>query len=81
MSTGPRTLEGRARAGAAAAREWAKHRALVGLPPWWRSTANQVSRQKRERLGLTAASYIARFGRWDGRPREEFEAPRDSEQT
>jgi hypothetical protein len=59
-STGPRTPEGKRRVGEASAREWAKHRAALGLPPWWRSRDNQVCRQKRE----SAADYIAKHGPW-----------------
>jgi hypothetical protein len=62
--SGPRSSAGKARVGAAVAAAHAEWRRQVGLPPEWRSTANQVCRQKRERLGLTAAAYIERHGPW-----------------
>lgn len=62
--SGPKTAEGKARIAEAQRKAWARTREQLGLPPEWRSTANQVSRQKRERLGLTAAAYIAKHGPW-----------------
>ena len=60
-STGPRTVEGKARVGAAVAASWAAWRASMGLPSGWRSRDNQVCRQKRE----SAAAYLAKHGRGD----------------
>jgi hypothetical protein len=60
LSTGPRTDEGKARVAEAQRKAWASLRASLGLPPWWRSTANQVSKGKRE----SAADYIAKHGRY-----------------
>jgi hypothetical protein len=68
LSTGPRTEAGKARSAAAVAASWSRWREQMGLPSSWRSTANQVCRQKRERLGLSAAAYIERHGR--GQPEE-----------
>jgi hypothetical protein len=61
-NSGPRTPEGKARVGAAVATAHAEWRKAYGLPPEWRSTANRVCRQKRERFGLTAASYLTKHG-------------------
>jgi hypothetical protein len=62
---GPTTAEGKARIGEVQRAAWAAWRAELGLPPDWRSGANQVCRQKRKRLGLTAAEYLAKHGRWE----------------
>jgi hypothetical protein len=69
LSTGPRTAEGKARRSAHVKAEWAQWRLERGLPPWWRF---DPSRRKGARV--SAAAYVERFGPWDGRPREEFEA-------
>jgi len=71
LSTGPRTEEGKTKVGAAVAASWARWRASMGLPPDWRSNANRVCRQKRKRLGLTAADYIAEHGAGHGRQRSD----------
>jgi hypothetical protein len=63
-STGPKTAEGKARIAGAQRKAWAALRAALGLPPEWRSTANKVCRQKRERLGLTARAYLEKHGPW-----------------
>jgi hypothetical protein len=56
-STGPRTEEGKRRVGEASRREWAKHRAALGLPPDWRYV------QSRRRGGRqTAAQWLAEHG-------------------
>ena len=62
LSTGPRTEEGKARVSASVAAAWVEWRKQIGLPPEWRSKANQVCHQKRERLGLMAAAYVERHG-------------------
>lgn len=63
-NSGPRTEAGKARVSAGVKAAHAEWRRLYGLPPEWRSTANQVCRQKRERLGLTAAAHVEHHGRW-----------------
>ena len=81
LSTGPKTPEGKVRAKEARAAgsraAWARWRAEVGLPQTWRSMANKVSKNKRKRLGLTAASYIERHGPWN--PAQAEEALADGE--
>jgi hypothetical protein len=56
-STGPRTVEGRAKVGEASKREWAAWRAARNLPPEWRWID---SRRKGGRL--TAAEWLAEHG-------------------
>jgi hypothetical protein len=70
--SGVKTDEGKARISAAVSAAWKQWRRLYGLPPEWRSIANKVCRQKRKRLGLTAAAYIERHGPW----RPEGEEPK-----
>jgi len=59
LSRGPTSPEGRKVISEMRKAEWREHRARLGLPADWRSTANQVCKQKRE----SAADYIAKHGR------------------
>lgn len=63
---GAKTPESKARIAEAQRKAWQRLKAQLALPPGWMSTANRVSKSRREREAHTATAYLAKHGPWKG---------------